>query len=456
MSQKSLHNHYPIVPPTSNFKLMEENGPQIMARGKGVYQWDDKGKQYLEGMAGLWCTSLGYGNGEIAETAAEAMRTMGFAHMFSGKSHEAGIRLAEKLEQMLPMDDSRIFFGVSGSDANDTQVKLMRYYFNAIGRPDKKKIISRHLAYHGVTLASGSLTGIPVNHALFDLPLDGFLHTDSPFYFRDAMDEETEEDFTNRILENLDELIQREGPDTIAAFIAEPIMGAGGVILPPEGYFPKLRALLDKYDIFLIDDEVICGFGRTGNAFGCETFDFRPDTMSMAKALTSAYMPLSAVAIPESMYQAMIDATAEHGVFGHGFTYSGHPVSCAVALKVLEIYERDNVFAYAAKMGSYLQQKLQHFSDHPLVGEVRGTGMIAGLHLAKDKETKSFFDPAGTAGAKVIAACVDNGLILRNLGDVIAICPPLVISEAEIDELVDKLGKSLDGALEDLKRQGSL
>ncbi|WP_321392088.1 aminotransferase [Emcibacter sp.] len=447
MSQYPSNSHYPIVPPTTNFRAMEENGPQIMARGKGIYQWDKAGKQYLEGMAGLWCTSLGYGNEEIAETAAEAMRTMGFAHMFSGRSHEAGIRLAEKLTEMLPMEDSRIFFGVSGSDANDTQIKLMRYYFNAIGKPEKKKIISRHLAYHGVTLASGSLTGIPVNHALFDLPLPGFLHTECPFYYRDSMDGESETDYADRVLVYLEKMIQTEGPDTIAAFIAEPIMGAGGVILPPEGYFPKLRALLDKYDIFLIDDEVICGFGRTGNAFGCETFGFRPDTMSMAKALTSAYMPLSAVAIPESMYQAMVDPCAEQGAFGHGFTYSGHPVSAAVALKVLEIYERENVFAHAAKMGAYLQQKLQHFSDHPLVGNVRGTGLIAGVHLMKDKETRTPFKP-GIAGPTVIAACFENGLVLRNLGDVIAICPPLVITEPEIDELVDKLGKSLDSAQE--------
>ncbi|WP_417317623.1 aminotransferase [Emcibacter sp.] len=446
MSQYPRNDHYPIVPPTSNFKLMEENGPMIMARGKGIYQWDDKGKKYLEGMAGLWCASLGYGSEEIADVAAEAIRNMGFAHMFSGRSHEAGIQLAEKLRDMIPMEDSRIFFGSSGSDANDSQVKLMRYYFNAIGKPEKKKIISRQLAYHGVTLASGSLTGIPVNHALFDLPLTGFLHTDCPFYYRDGRDGESEVEFTDRLLGSLEEMIQREGPDTIAAMIAEPVMGAGGVIMPPEGYFPKLRAILDKYDIFLIDDEVICGFGRTGKAFGCETFSFRPDTMSMAKALTSAYMPLSAVAIPEHMYQAMIEASNKNGAFGHGFTYSGHPVSSAVGLKVLEIYERDNVFAHAAKTAAYLQQKLQHFSDHPLVGDVRGTGLIWALHLVKDKETKRFFDPVGAAGAKVIAACLNNGLILRNLGDVIAICPPLIITEAEIDELIDKLGKSLDSA----------
>ena len=427
---------YPLIPPTTNFRQIEEQGPQVMVRGRGVYQWDDKGKQYLEGMAGLWCTALGYGNEEVAEVAAETIRELGFAHMFSGKSHEAGIKLGEKLREMLPVPEARLFFGSSGSDANDTQVKLMRYYFNAIGKPEKKKIISRRLAYHGVTLAAGSLTGIPVNHALFDLPLEGFLHTDCPHYYRFGEPGESEAGFTDRLMHNLEELILREGPDTIAAMIAEPIMGAGGVILPPQGYFTKLQALLKKYDIFLIDDEVICGFGRTGQAFGADTFNITPTTMSFAKALTSAYLPLSAVAFPEEMYQAMIDACDEVGVFGHGFTYSAHPVCAAVALKVLEIYERDDIFARAARTGRYLQNKLEKFRSHELVGDVRGVGLIAALELKVEK-----------SGLKVISECLKNGLILRNLGDVIAICPPLIISEAEIDELLHKLEKSLDAVL---------
>jgi 4-aminobutyrate--pyruvate transaminase len=447
-----------ILHPMVNPAVIEERGALMMARGKGVYVWDSAGKQYLEGLAGLWCTSLGYGNEELAQVAHDQMVNLSFQHMFNGKSHESAMLLAEKLKQMVPVENvSKVFFGCSGSDANDTQVKLIWYYNNALGRPKKKKIIGRVKGYHGITLASGSLTGLPPMHNQWDLPLDGrFIHTDCPHHYRFAEPGETEEAFTTRLAHNLEQLILREGPDTVAAFIAEPVMAAGGVLVPPAGYFEKIQAVLNKYDVLFIADEVVCGFGRTGQPFGSQTLNIKPDTVTLAKALTSAYQPLSAVVLSDKLYGPIAEAGKKLGTIGHGYTYSGHPVCAAVGLKTLEIYERDQIFQRAATLAPKFQGRLRSFLDHPLVGEARGVGMIGALEFVSNKATKAGFTPYGSIGTYCFERCHAHGLIPRNVGDGIALCPPLIITEAQIDEMFDKLSLALDDTLDHVTRQGLL
>jgi 4-aminobutyrate--pyruvate transaminase len=437
-----------VIYPTTNFKAIEQ---LVIDRGEGIYVYDKDGKQYLEGMAGLWCTSLGYGNQEIIAASNEQMKKMSFTHMFGGKTHQAGIDLANRLAEMVPVENAKVFFGNSGSDANDTHIKLLRYYFNALGKPEKRKIITRERAYHGVTVAAGSLTSLPANLTHFDSPIDalGILRTDHPHYYRGANNGESEAEFVNRITNNLEQLIVREGPETIAAFIAEPITGASGVIVPPAGYYEKVQTILQRYNILFWADEVITGFGRTGNDFGCTTMNIKqPDMMTLAKQMSSAYYPISASIIRGELYEAMVELSSKVGVFGHGYTYSGHPVGCAIALKVLEIYQRDNIFKTAASTGDYLQRRLKAFSDHPLVGEVRGKGMIAALELVANKTTKAAFTD-GSVGAKAVLACQHNGLIVRAVaGNSLALCPPLITTEAQVDEIMEKLGKALDSTLE--------
>jgi 4-aminobutyrate--pyruvate transaminase len=342
------------------------------------------------------------------------------------------------------MPVSKVFFVNSGSEANDTQIKLIWYHNNALGRPEKKKIISRMRAYHGVTIASGSLTGLPMVHRDFDLPIARILHTDCPHHYRYAEQGESEEEFAARLAGNLEKLIQEEGPDTVAAFIAEPVMGAGGVIVPPRTYFQKIQAVLKKYDILLIDDEVICGFGRTGNLFGCETFGFTPDTMSVAKSLSSAYLPIGAVLIPEEIYRSMLEESRKIGVFGHGFTYSGHPVCAAVALKNLQLFDERDILDHVRKVAPRFQERLSAFQDRPLVGEARGVGLIGACELVADKKEKRSFQPEQGVGAYCAARAQDHGLILRAMGDTVAFCPPLIIREEEIDELFDRFEKALE------------
>ena len=453
-----LHNEFPpgsleakdlehLLHPTTNLKLHHEKGPSVHVKAKGIYLWDNHGKQYLEGMSGLWCTALGYGEEELVNVAAEQLRELSYSQLFAGKTNEPSILLAEKLKSMVPMDAGRVFFGLSGSDANDTQIKLMWYYHNAIGKPEKKKIISRIGAYHGVTLASGSLTGLPPFHKHFDLPIPQVLHTNRPFFYRDAEGTESEAAFCDRIVGSLADLISREGPETVAAFIAEPVLGAGGVIVPPVGYYEKVQALLLEHDILFIDDEIICGFGRTGNPFGAQTMGISPTTMSLAKALSSAYLPLSAVIIPEFMYEPFIEQSAEVGNFGHGFTYSGHPVCAAVALRNLELMEERNIFAHAAAVGDVFQERLQGFADHPLVGNVRGVGLLGAIEMVADKDTKAAFPQSQGVGAFCTSRCEAHGLLLRNLGDSMAFCPPLIITEDQIDELISKFQLALDETL---------
>lgn len=443
-----------LVHPYTNLDTHRRVGPLVLERGKGVYLYDTEGKPYLEGMAGLWCTSLGYGNEELVETAREQMMKLPFTHLFGGKSHDPAIELAEKLKEMAPIPVSKVFFGASGSDANDTQIKLIWYYNNALGRPKKKKIIARLKGYHGVTIASASLTGLPNNHIDFDLPIQNILHTSCPHHYRFGLEGESEEDFATRLADELEELILKEGPDTVAAFIAEPVGGAGGVITPPKGYYEKIQPILKKYDVVFIADEVITGFGRLGTMFGSTAMNMQPHTMSLAKAITSAYFPLSAVLVPDFMYEAMIDESKKIGVFGHGFTYSGHPVGTAIGVKTMEIYQRDNIVGHVQKLIPTFWKHLDTLREHPLVGEVRGKGLVAGLELVADKPTKKSFEAKQAIGAKVNMMAQEEGLIVRNMGDTIAVCPPLVIREGELDELFAKLGKALDRAEAYVRAEG--
>lgn len=437
--------------PATDLAGHRQSGPIIWSKGEGVYVWDDQGQRYLEGMAGLWCTALGYGEKELAKAAAKQMETFCYGPLFAGRSNEPSIRLAARLADWVPIDGARFLFGCSGSDANDAQVKLIRYYFNAIGQPKKKKILSRGMAYHGVTIATAALTGLPAFHKHFDLPMDGVIHLGSPHYYREGKPGESEADFVERCGQELEAVIAREGAETIAAMIAEPLMGAGGVVLPPTGYWERIMPVLEHNNILLIDDEVVCAFGRTGNNFGCQTYNIEPTTMTMAKALSSAYQPISAVAVPPFMYQAIESAAGGVGLFAHGLTYSGHPVAAAVADRNLELMEQRGVMAHAARMGEHLQKGLAPLADHPLVGDLRGIGLIAGVELAEDKSERRAFDPGKKMGFKVAAACLEAGLVVRPIpGDVVAVCPPLIINESQIDALIEKLTRGLNQVAEDL------
>jgi 4-aminobutyrate--pyruvate transaminase len=440
--------------PYTNAVRQEAEGPLVLARGKGIYVFDEDGKEYIEGLAGLWCTSLGFGEERLVEAAARQMRKLPYYHSFGQKVPDIVVELAERLIKMAPVPMSHAFFCNSGSEANDTVVKMVWYYNNAIGRPQKKKIVSRQKAYHGVTVAATSMMGLPINQKDFDLPLPNFLHTDCPHHYRFGNPGESEETFAGRCAANLERLILEQGPETIAAFIAEPIQGAGGVILPPKTYFDKIQAILRKYDILFIADEVICGFGRTGNMFGSETFRLQPDIMTMAKALSSAYLPISAVLINDKVYTALRDNSGRIGTFGHGYTYSGHPVSAAVAVETLKIYEERDILSQVRRVAPAFQSGLRRFGDHPLVGEVRGIGLIGGIELVKDRRTKEPFDAKLGVGPYVVRRAQEHGLLTRALLDTVAFCPPLVITEAQIGDLFARFAKALDDGVAWVRQQG--
>jgi 4-aminobutyrate--pyruvate transaminase len=442
--------------PYTNAVKHEAQGPLVVTRGKGIYVYDEEGKEYIEGLAGLWCTALGFGEERLVEAAARQMRTLPYYHSFAHKVPDIVVELAERLIKIMPVPMSHAFFCNSGSEANDTVVKMVWYYHNAIGRPQKKKIISRARAYHGVTVAATSMMGLPINQRDFDLPLPGFFHTDCPHYYRFGQAGESEEDFAGRCAANLEKMILDQGPDTIAAFIAEPIQGAGGVILPPKTYFEKIQAVLRKYDILFVADEVICGFGRTGNMFGSETFTLQPDIMSMAKALSSAYLPISAVAINDKVYRALRDNSGKIGTFGHGYTYGGHPVSAAVAVETLKIYEERDILSQVRRVAPALQNGLRKFADHPLVGEVRGIGLVGGIELVKNRKTKEPFDPTAGVGPYAVKCAQAHGLLTRPLGDTIAFCPPLIINEAQIGDMLARFGRALDETHAWVGQQGLL
>ncbi len=434
-----------FIHPYTNLKAHEANGPLVIKRGRGIYVYDDDGKEYIEGLASLWYASLGFDEERLIEAATRQLRELPTYHVFASKSHEPGIELAERLVAMAPVPMSKAFFASSGSEANDTAIKIIWYYHNAIGKPQKKKIISRLRGYHGVTVATASLTGLPANHRDFDLPIHNILHTSCPSHFNFAKPGESEDEFATRCAAELEELILREGPDTVAAFFAEPIMGAGGVIVPPRGYFQKVQEVLRRHDILFVADEVICGFGRTGNMWGSQTFGMEPDILTCAKALSSGYVPISAVMISEPVYQAMQRQSDKIGSFGHGYTYSAHPVPAAVALETLKIYEERDIVGHVRRMAPRFQAALRALAEHPLVGEASGVGLIGGLQLVKDKATKTCFAPAQAVAPLVAKACEAAGLMVRGLFDNrVAVCPPLIIAESEIDELFARFRKGLD------------
>jgi 4-aminobutyrate---pyruvate transaminase len=443
-----------VLHPYTPIHKLNETGPLVIERGKGVFVYDTQGNPYIEGMSGLWCAGLGFGDEEMIDAATEQLRTLPYYHLFGAKGMEPAIELAEKLKEIAPVPMSKVFFTSSGSEANDTQVKLAWYMNNALGRPDKKKIISRVKAYHGVTVMSASLTGLPYNHKGWDLPVDRVLHTDCPHHYRFANEGESEAEFVERLVRSLRDMIEREGPETIAAMIAEPVMGAGGVIVPPKGYYPAIKAVLDEHDIILIDDEVINGFGRTGNWWGCQTLDMVPTTISAAKQLTAAYAPLGAVMVPEDIYQAYVDHSAQIGTFGHGFTYGGHPLGCALGVKAIEIYQRRDIISHVRSLIPTFEARMAKLTEHPLVGEARHCGLVGGVELVADKASRKPFDAKAAVGPQCAKLLEKRGAILRAIGDTIAICPPMVITEAELNELFDRLELALDDTLAWERKEG--
>ncbi|MBI3993937.1 MAG: aspartate aminotransferase family protein [Candidatus Lambdaproteobacteria bacterium] len=433
--------------PYTNLSTHAEVGPLIITDGKGIYVSDEAGHEYIEGMAGLWCTSLGFGEQELVEAAIAQMRRLPTYHSFRSRSTLPGIDLAERLLAVAPVPMSKAFFANSGSEANDTAVKLIWYYNAGLGRPEKRKMIGRHYGYHGVTIAATSLTGVPRNHTDFNVPLPGFVHTDMPHHYRHARPGESEEDFATRLAANLEALILAEGPQTVAAFFAEPVMGAGGVILPPRTYFEKVQAVLRRHDVLFVADEVICGFGRTGNMWGTQTYKLHPDIVTCAKGLSSAYLPISAVMISEQIYQGLVQQSRKHGVFAHGFTYTGHPVCSAVALKTLEIMQKRDIVGHVRQVAPALQGAVQALGQHPLVGHARGIGLIAALELMADKGARKAFPPENKVGEYCMDRAQAHGLLIRSIGDTIAICPPLIITAEQIGTMMERLSAALDDTL---------
>ena len=427
----------------TNLAAHAQTGPFTVIRGDGVFVEDDRGNRYLEGVSGLWCASLGFSNTRLAKAGSDALHALPYYHTFSGRSNPAAIALARKLLSIAPVPMSKVFFANSGSEANDTAVKLVWYYHNAIGKPAKKKIIARRNAYHGVTVAAASLSGLITNHRDFDLPINNILHIDCPHHFRYAEPEESEEAFATRLADNLEKTILEEGPETVGAFIAEPVIGAGGVLVPPATYFDKVQAVLSKYDVLFIADEVVCGYGRTGEMFGSITYGLKPDILTTAKALSSGYAPISAVLVNEKVYAAVAANSGEIGTFGHGFTYSGHPVSCAIALETLNIYEDDNILAHVKALVPQFQAALRGYEGREFVGEVRGVGFVGAIELYADPAKRIGFDPAAKAGPRLVEIALKQGLILRALGDTIVFCPPLIITSEELEELFMRFSRTM-------------
>jgi 4-aminobutyrate--pyruvate transaminase len=437
-----------LVHPYTPLHAFGDTGPMVIRRGDGVYVEDDRGRRYLEAMSGLWCAALGFSDQRLVDAATKQMRELPYYHLFAGRSNEPSIELSERLLRLtahLGMD--KVLYANSGSEANDTAVKLIWYYFNALGKPQKKKLIARERGYHGVTVMTASLTGLPYNHADFDLPIGRVLRTGCPSLYHYGQPGETEDAMVDRLIRELEELIDREGADTIAAFFAEPVQGAGGVIVPPASYFAKLQPVLRRHGILLVADEVICGFGRTGEWFGCDTYAIRPDIVTVAKALSSSYVPISGTLMTKPIYEALVEGSKRNGVFSHGFTYSGHPVAAAVANETLKIYEERDIVGHVKRVAPRFQQRLRALEEHPLVSSVRGVGLVGALEVVRDKATREPFSPASGVLAHLGQAVLENGLVSRALRDAMALCPPLIITEPQIDELFDKLVRALDQTL---------
>ena len=434
--------------PYSNARKIEDLGPMVIEKGKGIKVWDDQGNEYIEAMAGLWSVAVGFGEDRLVEAAKKQLETLPYYHSFTHKSHPSVAELSQKLTDMVGLGMTHVHYTNSGSEANDSAMKMIWYYNNALNRPKKKKIISRMKAYHGITIASGSLTGIPMMHNDFDLPIDGVLHTRCPHYWREGEEGETEEEFATRCANELEDLILKEDPETVAAFFGEPVMGAGGLIVPPKTYWEKIQEICKKYDVLIVADEVINGFGRTGKKFACDLYGIEPDFLILSKQITSNYIPMGVVLLTDRIYQAIADNTVKNNLYGSGFTSSGHPVACAVALANIKILEEDGLMSRVPVLEPIFQQRLKNLEKKELVGEARGVGLMGAVELVSDKKTLSTFDPIGSAGPVLAEVGHSEGIILRAIGDVLAVCPPLIITENEINELFDRFERTLDKGLE--------
>ncbi len=433
-----------VIHPQTNLALHREQGPELFGRGKGLWVEDDAGNTYLDSVSGLWCASLGLSVERLAKVAYEQMTTLGYFHTYRHSANEPNIDLAEKLLSMAPAAMSKALFQCSGSEANDTAIKLAWYYHNAIGKPEKRKIIGRHMAYHGSTAAVVSLSGKPDMHADFNLPFEMFRHTEFPHYYRFHEEGESEAAFATRMAESLEALILEEGPETVAAFFAEPVMGAAGAVPPPASYFEKIQAVLRKHEILFVADEVICGFGRTGNMWGSDTYGIEPDMMTSAKALSAGMLPISAVMISEKIYEAMLAQSEKLGGFAHGFTHAGHPVTAAVALETLAIYEEMDVVGRARRLAPLLAETFGRFADHPLVGDVSCVGLVCGIELVRDKASRQPFEAAVKISARVGQASKAHGLIHRAMPGRVAFAPAMIVNEEEIAEIGTRFGRALD------------
>lgn len=438
-----------VVHQHTNLKDYDRDGGTLITGGEGVYITDEDGNRYLEAMAGMWSASLGFSEKRLAEVAYRQMLALPYYHTFYARGHMPSVDLAEKLLAIAPRQPgaeplTKVLFNSSGSESNDTAIKLIWYYHNAIGKPKKKRIIGRHRGYHGCTIATASLSGQPTMHQDFDLPIAGFLHADNPHYYRLHEEGESEEQFSQRMAENLETLILDNDPDTIAAFFAEPVQGGGGAITPPRGYFEAIQPILAKYEILFVVDEVICGFGRTGNMWGCQTYDLRPDLVTCGKALSASYQPISGLLLTQKIHDAMMEESAKIGSFAHGYTHAAHPVACAVALETLNIYEQDGTIEHVRAVAPVFLQGLDSLRDHRMVGDARGVGLFAGVELMADPRSRNPFPPALKVGQKVQDECFRRGLIVRCIGDRIAFTPPLIITAAEIDEIIRIFRGSLD------------
>ncbi|HEY0938737.1 MAG TPA: aminotransferase [Steroidobacter sp.] len=439
-----------------DFATGKSGPPTIVTGGKGIRIQDATGRSYIDGFAGLYCVNIGYGRTEVAEAISRQAHALAYYHSYAAHTTEELAVLGQRLVRMAPGKMSKVFFGLSGSDANETQAKLVWYYNNLRGRPQKKKIISRERGYHGCSVIAGSMTGMSFYHDYMDLPFAGILHAGVPHHYWGAAPGESEEAFSRRRAAELDALIVREGPDTVGAFIAEPVLGTGGLTPPPKGYWREIQQVLKRHDVLLIADEVICGFGRTGRDFGSQLYDMEPDLVTVAKGLTSGYMPLSGAIVSEKIYSVMEEAADRVGSFSHGYTYTGHPISAAAANAVLDIFEKEKLTERAEKVGAYLQRRLREsFSSVDIVGEVRGVGLLAAVEFVADRERKRRFDPALKVGARVSKAARDRGLIARAMphGDILGFAPPLIITEAEVDEIVAIAVEAVNEVMDELARE---
>ncbi len=433
--------------PLKQFSAGETGGPRIVTGGKGIRIRDRDGVELIDAFAGLYCVNVGYGREEILDAIASEGRKLAYYHVYAGNSNEPAIELSRRVLDMAPKNMRRVYYGTSGSDANETQVKLVWYFNNVLGRPRKKKIISRWRGYHGGTVMAGSLTGLEVYHRAFDLPVAPVLHTSTPHHYWNAAPGMTELEFSHRCARELEEMITREGADTIAAFIAEPMLGTGGLIPPPEGYWEAIQPILRKHDILLIADEVICGFGRMGRAFGSQLYNIEPDLMTVAKGLTSAYLPLSGAIVGERVWKVLEQGSDQFGPFSHGYTYSAHPMCAAAGVANLALIERERIIEHVAETGPYLLKKLREtFSGRPFVAEVRGAGMLAAIEFARDPVKRERFDAGLKVGAQLAAACVEEGVISRAMphGDILGFAPPLIITRAEIDDVAARVKRAVD------------